>query len=319
MVPEAALELPFNKAYFSSSARVALEQHLIQRRSNVQELVFSGLGRYNPLDYVSFVLQDDLIISERLESAEKLTDMNRKRDYRDNRFFSSFKYDLRGNSWVSLEYTNAIRDYRSTGEDDWISHVGQLQIGFSFGHKTSTQVGFGLIRKAYEAGVYYTSIPSTVSLKRKLSSKLDAGFLLGSESRRYNESRQDRDLGKPILGLDIAGRFTRKIDSTLSLWRRIYDSDFAAGYAFVSKGADVSLVLSLSDTAQLILQGLYSRNGYIEIERTDEVFGGRGAIQYGLSRWGLVVLAYGYEQRVSIFPDSYYKQHKVDLNYVAIF
>jgi|GEM_PF-1669733 len=321
LAPKIALEIPFNKAYFGSSSRIALKEHVSQTDANLQELIFFGLGRCNPSDYVSFGLRDDLIISGRLKSAEKLTDVTRKREFLDNRLLSALKYELRGGVLAtSLEYANTIRNYRDIGKDDWTAHTGQLQIEYSFGYKTSTQVGFGLVRKLYEADVDYISIPVTASLKRKLSSKLDASFSLGLESRRYNEAYQDRNWDRPTASLDITGRFTSKTNSRLLLQRRVYDSDVAIGYAFVSTAGEVALVLDLCDArAQLILQGLYSRNGYIQIERTDNVFAGRGAIQYSLSRWGALVLGYGHERRTSGVPNNDYRKHTIDLYYVALF
>ena len=313
-----ALKLPFNKVYFSSSSRVALEQHVNQIDANLQELMFSGLGRYNSSHYLSFGLQDDLIISERLKSAERLTDVIKLRQFVDNRFLSTLKYKLKGGVLAtSLKYANAVRDYRYTEKDDWIAHTGQLQVEYSFGHKTSTQASFGLVRKVYEADMDYISIPVIVSLKRRLSSKFDASFSLGLESRRYSEVCQDCDWDEPTVSLDITGGFTPKTNSRLLLQRKVHDSDVATGYAFVSTVGDVALALNLSNAAQLILQGLYSRNGYIQIERTDNVFAGRGAIQYSLSKWGAVVLGYGYEQRTSSVPDSDYRQHTVDLYYIT--
>ena len=317
LAPKLSLELPFNKAYFSSSSRVALEQHVNQTDANLQELVFSGLGRYNPSDYLSFGLRDGLIISGRSKSAEELTDVTRKREFVDNRLLSSFKYELRAGTLASLEYVNVIRDYRDTEKDDWIKHIGQLQVEYSLGYKTLTQVGFGLIKKGYEADVDYISVPVTALFRRKVSSKFDASFSLGLESRRYNEAHQDRNWDKPTASINITGKFTPKTNSRLLLQRKVYDSDAATGYVFVSTAGDVALVLNLSDAAQLILKGLYSRNAYIRIERTDNVFEGCGAIQYSLSKWGAVVLGYGYEQRTSSVPDSDYKQHTVDLYYTT--
>ncbi len=157
------------------------------------------------------------------------------------------------------------------------------------------------------------------SLKRKLSDKVEATLSMGFEGRRYNEIVQDRDWNEPTVSLDITGDLGPKTRSRLLLRRRVYDSDIATGYAFVSTSPDFSLTLKLSDAAQLTLQGLYSRNSYVQIDRTDDVFGGRGSIRYALSRWGAVILGYGYERRNSSVLNNDYQQHKMELSYVVVF
>ena len=320
IAPRLALKLPFDKVYFSSDVRAAAEQHVRYANANLQELVFSGLGRYNTSDYISFGLQDELIISGRLESAEKLTDVTRWREFVDNSFLSALKCELKGGILVtSLEYDNTIRDYRRTEKDDWMAHTGRLRIEYFFGHRTSVQVESGLLRKFYKVDVNYVSIPLITSLKRKLSSKLDGSFALGTEARRYNEPYQYLNWDKLTTSLEIKGEFTPKTSSTLLLQRKVYDSDLVTGHSFVSTAADVAVAFNLNYNIQLVLQGLYSKNSYIWVERTDNVFGGRGTIEYRLSRWGAVVLGYGHERRTSDVLTRDYKQHTVDLYYVALF
>jgi hypothetical protein len=319
MAPRLALKLPFNKAYFSSDVRAAAEQHVRYANANLQELVFSGLGRYNTSDYMSFGLQDRLIISGRLKSAEKLTDVTRWRQFVDNSFLFVLKRDLEGGILTtSLEYENIIRDYSGTEKDDWMLHNGRLHIEYFFGNRTSTQVEFGLIRKFYKVDVHYISIPLIASLKRKLSSKVDGNLLLGFEARRYDEICDYLNWDKLTTSLEIKGEFTAKTSSTLLLQRKVHDSDLIAGRSFVSTAVDVAVAFNLSYNTQLVLQGLYSKNSYILFERRDNVFGGRGTIEYRLSRWGAIVLGYGHERRTSNVLTRDYKQHTVDLYYVAL-
>ena len=320
LAPRAILKLPFDKVYFGSDIRVAMEQHVSETNANLQELVFSGLGRYNPSDYMSFGLRDELVVSGRSKSVEKLADATRSRKFVDNRLLSGVKHELKGGTLVtSLEYTSIIRNYRYTERDDWVSHSGQLSVEYFIGHRTSSQMVFGLRRKLYEVDVDYISVPIAIMLKRELSSKLDTKLSLGIESRRYNGVHQDRDSDKPSVSLDIVGRFTPKTSSRLLLQRRVYDSDIATGYAFVSTAADVALALSPSDAAELTVQGLYSRNSYIQTRGTDNVFGGRGTVRHSLSRWGAVLFSYGYEGRISSVPDNDYQQHVIELSYIVLF
>ena len=318
--PRAALKLPLNKVYFSSDVRASVEQHVNISEANLQELAFSGIGRYSPSDYMSFGLEDRIIISDRLQAAEKLSDVTNYREFVDNRFSSAIKYELKaGVLAVSMRYTNVIRDYSEAEMDDWVTHAGQLQTEYFIGHRTSTLLDIGLVKKLYEIDVDYISVPVTASLKRKLSDKFEAALSMGFEGRRYNEIIEDRDWNKPTVSLDITGDIGHKTRSRLLIQRRIYDSDVATGYAFVSTAPDFALTLSLSDAAQLTLQGIYSRNNYIQIDRTDDVFGGRGSIRYALSRWGAVILGYGYERRNSSVLNSDYQQHKMELSYVVVF
>ncbi len=319
LAPGLALKLPFSKAYFSSSSRFALEQYVSQTGADLQELTFSGLGRYNTSNYVSFGLRDRLIISEHLRVAEKLSDMPRQRDFMDNRLVFDLKYGLEpGVLETFLECANIARDYKDTERDDWVAHTGRIQVKYFLGHKTSTQVEFGLVRKVYKVDVDYVSVPVILSLERKLSSKLNASFSLGSEGRRYNEAQQDRNWDKPIVSLDITGKFTPKTSSRLLLQRKVYDSDIATGYAFVSTAVDFSLALDLSDLIHMVLEGLFSRNSYIEIERSDSFFAGHGSMEYSFSRWGKLVLSYSHERGLSSVSAYGYQQHTIDLSYVVV-
>ena len=320
LAPKLALTIPRDKTYLKADLRGVLEQHVDVTDANLQELVFSGLGRYNFSDYMSFGMQNSLVVSDRLQSAEKLSDVTRYREFLDNRFLSAFKYELKENVMAaSLEYANAVRNYWDTEKDDWMAHSGRLQVEYFLGHKTSTRLDIGLATKSYEADVDYVSFPVTGSLKRELSSKFEAELSLGFEGRRYNEILEERDWNKPTMRLDIVGHLTDKTSSRLVLHRRNYDSDFLTGYAFASTAADFSLILALSDRTRLTLQGLYSRNDYATLAREDDVLGGRGRIRYRLSRWGEIVLGYGHERRDSNVPNNDYTQNKVELFYAVLF
>ena len=318
--PKAALKMPFNKAYFSTNLRAALEQHVNQTGADLQELTFSGLGRYNASDFISFGLQDDFIVSGRLKSAESLSDVTEYREYMDNRATSSFKYEFKaGVLTTSVGYSNAIRNYLSTDIDDWMVHTGRLQAEYSIGHKTLTQLSVNLIRKFYETDVDYISIPIMASLKRNLSSKIDATFSVGLESRKYNEEYTDRNWNKPTVILDLKGKFSSKTTSRLVLHQKTFDSDVLNGYAFVSTACDASLALNLSSNAQLSLQGIYSRNKYVEFDRKDDVYGGHTSLQYRFSKWGAFVLGYGYERRTSNITNITYNQHTMELYHTVLF
>ncbi len=323
LAPKVALALPFYRTYFGSSLSAVLEQHVNRTDANLLELIFSGVGRYNLSDYMSFGLRDELVVSDRLRSAEELTDVARRREFVDNRLSSDLRHELREDVLTaSLEYANTIRDYKHTERDGWRAHSGQLRIEYSLGYKTSTQASLGLIRKVYEGDADYVSVPVAASVKRRLSDKLDASFSLGLENRRYNEAFRDSNWDEPSLSLDVTGRFTPKTASRLSLQRRVYDSDLSIGHTFVSKAGILTLVLNLSDAAQLLVKGLYSRNDYLRFKWTNNVFEGYGAIQYRLVKWGAVVLGYGYEKWNSNFLDILdydYDKHVVDISYAIIF
>lgn len=320
MAPKLAFKLPFNKLYFSSSSRAALEQHVSQTNENLQELVFSGLARYDPSDHMSFGLQDDLAISGRLRSAEGFTDVTRYREFVDNKFSSSFRYKWKEDALTaSLGYGNTIRHYTHTEKDDWIAHTGRLQVGYCFGHKTSTQVSFGLTRKVYQADIDYINIPILASFKRKLSSKLDATFSLGLESRGYSKPYEDRNLRELAAILELERGLTSKTASKLRLHYKTYDSDFATGYALVSKAGDVRLALDLRHKDQLVLEGFYTRNDYIRLKRKDNFFKGYVQMRHRFLEWGDVVVAYGYEKRTSSVLGGGYQQHVIDVYYIALF
>jgi len=318
--PRVALKIPFNKLYLSLDLRTALEQHVNYTEENLQELVFSGLVRYNSSDHVSFGLQDEFIVSGRLGSSEKLTDVTRYREFVNNKLTSSFKYKLMaGILATSFGYINTIRNYRGSDKDDWIDHAGKSQIEYFLGHKTSVQMSLEPTKKLYKIGINYISIPVIVSLKRNLTNKVDVSFSLGSESRRYNAATQGHSWDKPTVVLDITGNFTQKASSKLLLQRKVYDSDILTGYAFVSTNCETSLTSNLRDDTQLILQGLYSRNGYIQIERADNVFEGFGTIKYRLSRLGSISFRYGYLRRTSNVIYDVYKQQLINLFYTVLF
>jgi hypothetical protein len=320
LAPSIALKMPFNKLYLSSGLHTTLEQHISHTEENLQELVFYGLGSYNFSDYVSFGLQDEFIISGRLGSAEKLTDVTGYREFVNNKLASSFKYEfMAGILTASFGYINTIRNYKSSDKDDWIDHAGKFQIEYFFGHKTSVSMSLEPAKKLYKIDANYINIPVIVSLKRNLTSKVDASLSLGLESRRYNADIQDYSLDKPTVVLDITGNFTRKASSKLLLQRKVYDSDILTGYAFVSTNGDTLLALNLRDDTQLILQGLYSRNSYIQIERTDNVFEGFGTIKYRLSRLGSISFRYGYLRRTSNITDDIYKRQLINLFYTVLF
>lgn len=320
LAPRVALKLPFNKVYFNSSIRTAIEQHLNQTEANLQELVFYGLGRYSVSDYVSFGLQDDLAISGRLRSADTFTDMTEYREFVDNKVTSGFKYEFYDNTLVaSLDYINIIRNYTGTKEDDWITHSGQLQAEYLLGYRTSIKGNIKLVRKKYEIGTDYISIPFIASLKRNLTNKIDASLSFGTENRKYNRANQNHGMGGLDIILDVKGKFTQKTSSKLTLQHIIYDSDILTGYAFTATACDTSLVLNLRDDTQLTLHGLYSRNKYIQFNRDDNVFGGQGSIQYRFIKWGALIFNYGYERRITNVSDNHYIQHIVELYYTALF
>ena len=246
--------------------------------------------------------------------------MIERRRFVENRFASDVKRGLREEILeVSLGYANIIRNYRHTEKDDWASHAGRLQVEYFFGYRTSAQMNFGLTRKVYEAGGDYSRVPVTASLRREITDEIDAILSFGVDNRRYDEPYETRNWTEPSVSLVFTGEFTLKTASRLGLQRKVYDSDFAIGYAFVSKAADIGLFLNPSDSVQLILQGIYSRNGYINFKRTDSFVEGRGEIRYRLLRWGAIALSYGYGNRSSSIPLFDYQQHLVGLSYVMIF
>ena len=323
LVPKLALTLPLYKTYFAISSSSVLERYVNRTDADLVELVFSGVGRYSLSDHISFSLQDNLIVSDRLKLAETLTDLPRRREFVSNRISSDFRHELREDVLtLSLRYTNSIRDYLDSEADDWVLHSGQLRAEYFIGYKTSAQLSFGMAGKGYEADVDYFSVPVTASLRRKLSNKLDAGFSLGLESRRYDEPHEDRNWDEPNISLNITGRFTPKTVSSLKLQRRVHDSDFAVGNTLVSKAGTITLALNLSEAAQLLLEGLYSRNDYMRLPWTSSVYEGNVTLQYRLVKWGAIAIGYGYEKWTSTFLGILgydYDKHVLDISYVIIF
>ncbi len=319
LTPEIALKLPLNRLYLDSSSRLALEQHVSQTDADLQELIFSGLGRYSISAYSSFGLRDQLIVSKRLKSADELSDMLKWRNFTDNGVASDLRYELKPGTLVaSVEYSNTTRDYRDTERDDWLAHTGRLQIEYFLGRKTSAQLAAGVTRKIYEADVDYVSAPVILLLKRKLGSKTEGSCSLGSESRRYNEANQGRNWDEPIVTLEVAGNFTPKTSSRLLLRRRVYDSDIATGYAFANTAAGISVAFNLNYSTQLVFRGTYARNDYIEFQRMDYLFVGHGVVKYSFVEWGLLAFGYKHERRNSSISASDYRQHILDLSYTVV-
>lgn len=323
LVPKLALTLPLYKTYFAISSSSVLERYVNQTDADLVELVFSGVGRYSLSDHMSFSLQDNLIVSDRVRLAETLTDLPGRREFVSNHISSNFRHELKEDVLtLSLRYTNKIRNYLGSEEDDWISHSGQLQMEYSIGYKTSAQLSLGLVGKGYQADTDYFSVPITASFRRKLSNKLDAGFSLGLESRRYDEPYEDRNWDEPNISLNITGRFTPKTVSSLKFQRRVHDSDLAVGNTLVSKAGTITLALNLSKSAQLSLEGLYSRNDYMRLPWTSSVYEGNVTLEYRLVKWGAIAIGYGYEKWNSTFLKILgfdYDKHVLDLSYVIIF
>ncbi len=319
LAPEIALRLPLNRLYLDSSSRLALEQHVSQTDADLQELIFSVLGRYSISAHASFGLRDRLIVSKRLKSVDELSDMLKWRNFKDNGVVSDLRYELKPGTLVtSVEYSNTTRDYSDTERDDWMAHTGRLRVEYLLGRKTSTQLAAGLTRKVYEADTDYIGVPVTLSLKRRLGSKTEAICSLGTESRRYSEAHQGLNWSEPIASLEVTGNFTPKTSSRLLLQRRIYDSDMATGYAFANTAAVTSVAFNLSYTAQLVFRGTYARNNYIESQRMDYLFVGYGAIRYSFTEWGLLVFGYRHERRTSSISAYDYQQHILDLSYTVV-
>lgn len=321
LAPEIALRLPLNRfrLHLDSSSRLALEQHVSQTNANLQELVFSGFGRYSISTHASFGLRDRLIVSKRLKSADELSDMLKWRNFTDNGVVSDLRYELKPGALVaSVEYSNTTRDYKNTERDDWLAHTGRLQIEYFLGRKTSAQLAAGLTRKVYEADVDYISAPVILLLKRKLGSKTEASCSLGSESRRYNEAHQDRNWDEPIAALEVTGNLTPKTSLRLLLRRKVYDSDMATGYAFANTAAGISIAFNLSYSTQLVFRGAYARNGYIEFQRMDYLFVGYGAVRYNFVERGSLVFSYRHERRTSSISAYDYQQHILDLSYTVV-
>lgn len=324
LTPKLALIMPFYRTYFALNSRAVLEQHMNRTGANLLELVLSGVGRYKLSNHISFMLQDQIIVSDRLRAAEILTDVPIRREFVSNRISSSLRHELRTDVLaISLGYANSIRYYRDEQEgDDWVLHSGEFRIDYSVGHKTSTRLIFSMVKKDYEVDVGYLSFPVTASLRRRLSNKFAAGLSLGVDNRRYSESHEERDWDEPNVSLDITGSLTPKTASSLKLQRKVYDSDFAVGYTYISKAAILTLVLNLSDAAQLSLSGLYSRNEYMRFRWTSDVYEGRAKIQYRLVKWGAIAMGYGHENWSSKFLDTPgydYNKHLIDLSYVIMF
>jgi hypothetical protein len=328
LAPKASLKMPFNKTYINTNLRTALEQHVNESEANLQELIFSGLGRFSPSEYLSFGLRDDFILSGRLSSAETLSDYTKLREYLDNQVVADVKHEFKpGILIATLGYTNFIRNYRNDQNDDWMAHSGYAQAEYIIGHLTSTQLNVGLKRKIYNdnSDINYFSIPINATIKRKLSSKVESSLSVGIENRQYSENEENTSWSKPTVVFETLGKFSPKTSSSLVLHRRIYDSDVTSGSSFTSTAADVSIALDLKYNLQLVLNGLYSRNIYIEKStiidstRKDNVFNGQSSIRYNLSKWGAIVLSYGYERRTSDISDSIYNQNTVDVSYVVIF
>lgn len=325
LTPSVVLRFPFNRAFFSSSARTSLAKYTNERYSSLQNSSFSGLGSYNLSDRMVVGLQDDLFVSGRLRimenlTAENLTDLISRGEYVYNNFSSGLEYRLgEGNLTTSLKYSNIMRDYRYTEENDWTTHVGQLVLSYLLGNKISTQMGLVLTRRIHETQIDYISVPVAASLNQKLGSKFNASLSVGLENRRYNEFQQDRYWTRPTLSLNVTGKFSHKTDSRLLLQRRIYDSDTVAGYALLSTTGDIMLALDMGRTGYLSLHGLYSRNIYLQTKWMYRVLGGHIAISRIFPKIGAIGLDYGYERRSLSVLKDYYRHHRVSLNHIIRF
>lgn len=323
LAPKLALIMPLYRTYFDISSSGLLEQHVNRKDANLLELIFSGRGRYNLLDHVSFGLNDEFIISDRLRSAEQLTDFARRREFISNRISTDLQQAFRDDSLtMSLGYSNSIRDYQDNSNDNWMAHKGQFRIKSALGYKTSVELNVGLIEKDYEADVNYLSIPVSASFGRQLSNKFTVSCSFGMENRKYNESYQDHNWNEPVISFSITGNLTPKTASRLTLQRRAYDSDFSVGQTFISKAAILLLALRLSDATSLNVEGLYTRNDYTLFKWTSDIYSGSAKIQYRLVKRGAISLSYGYEKWESNFLDilNYgYDKHVVDISYVVIF
>ena len=319
LAPKAVLKMPMNKVYSSLGLRGVIEQHVKEDKANLQEVVLSGLGRYDRSELTSFSLRDEIIVSGRLRSNDKFSDRIKKREFTDNRFAAGLQRDFRsGDVMTSLGYTNSIRDYKHTNNDDWLGHAGQLQVKYRLGYKTSVALGFGMSKKSYESGDNYTGFSVVSSLERKLSNRFRTALSLGMEGREYN----DEDLGSfswrtPSASLSIIGRLAHKTTSALVLQHRVFDSDMFTGDAFESTAADLSLTLGLVDATQLKIEGLYSRNKYRKATRSDDFLAGYAGLRYEFT-WGVMTARYGYERRDSdnVFD---YQQHTFELYYLLMF
>ncbi|MFC1715384.1 hypothetical protein ACFL6S_17075 [Candidatus Poribacteria bacterium] len=338
--PRAALKMPANKAYSSFGVRGVWEEHLVKTSQDLQELVIAGLGRYNPSYNISLSMRDEIILSGRLRSivgrdddlvSDNITiegldsdappegrsdEVFRKREFADNRFLAAMRYEYKGGEQaVSLEYTNIIRDYRDTETDDWVANAGLLTIEDPLGHRTSTSLNLGLIRKSYQVGMNYVSIPASVSLERQLGNKFKSAISLGVEGRRYSEEfDEEKYRTTPTAGLKITGQFAPKATSWLRVQRTFFDSDMWTGDAFVSNAFDMSVILALTDAVRFTLEGLYSRNDYVtrDSQRDDDFFLGYAEVRYINSTLGSISLRYGYERRNSDIVHDYV-EHTIEL------
>ena len=102
---------------------------------------------------------------------------------------------------------------------------------------------------------------------------------------------------------------------------KVYDSDIElyTGYAFTSAAVDTSISLKVSKNIKLVLDGFYSKNSYIKIDRNDNILSSHMQAQYRLPRWGSLALGYGFEWRSSDITKSDYQQHIADLYFLALF
>ncbi len=320
--PRASMELPVNKLYFNSGIRGAIEKHIEDMDSDLQELVFSGLGRYTSNSHVSVGLKNDMAVSGRLRTAERLSDYTYPREFFGNNINVAFKYGFKGGKLpLSIDYTNVIRNYLGSEIDDWIANYGNLSVGYQLGHKTLAQFGIGLARKGYYGDNSYLSFPINALVKRDFTDNLDATFNLGIESRRYSYLNGNPNWKRPIVSLLIKNKFTQKTGARLLLQYRVYDSDIElyTGYAFTSAAVDTSMSLKISKNIKLVLDGFYSKNNYIKMDRNDDVLSSHMQFQYRLPKWGSLALGYGIGWRSSNITRSDYQQHMADLYFLALF
>lgn len=323
--PGVSLNLPLNKLTFNSNANASLSQYSGESLSTLQSLDLFAKSKYRATDRVLFQIQNRLTFSGTLRANEELTEENLAyvtglRDYLNNLFSSNADFRLKHNLSLSLGYSNTIRDYRDSEKNDWMLNSGKFQFTYSAKDKLSSQIGLIISRKSFGEHLDYINVPVSLSLKQKFGDRIDTSISAGMYNVSYISSQAKYNRwSKPTFNLNIVGNITPKTNINLSLIRSAYDSESANSYSMTRTGGYLSLNIRFIKGIQTSFQGLYSRNSFIQIDRTYSNIGGRCSIQYKFTRLGTLAFNYGYDKRFSDISENYYRDHTAFLNYSVQF
>ncbi len=324
--PQLLFQKNFSRTSFQVDSNFILERYFHYTEVNFQEVVFEPLIGYKLSDRLSFKIQDELSNSKNSKLEQAASDTTELLSYFSNQVTPAITYKHSNGMLIDLSYSNALRDYKDSTNNDWKFNSAIVSFQYPIGTKTSASLHFGLKQKAFASDIVYLGRFVNFELSRKLPYKfISAKASLGWEDRNYTVADEKLYIHSPLFDIGITGKLSPNLPLTLSFKLSLEDSDYYIGQALIPFGPDISLSWNLTPKIQFNFEGALSRNQYLEntfldfFKHLDFGLFGKLQVVYRIRTRREFHFTYQYENRNSQNKEIGYRQSLLNFSFVFFY